>query len=125
MVLCSCGICKNAVVLGDITWQYNGGVRSESVLIRANKIVLGPHNISLWGEYPYIAGDCVLPGPTTTYFVLDIRTEEVLYFKEYDQIREKYPIHFDYRDFVTFQDLKGQWEKPEKLESLLRNLKKQ
>ena len=113
---------QKSVVLGDIKWQYHGGKSSSSTLLLRNKKIIGPYNISLWGEYPYIVGDCVLQGPTTIYFVIDIKTGNIEYHKDFDSIRKKYKVNFDYRDFVTFQDLQGQWAKPEKLDTLRKKL---
>ena len=96
-------------------------LKSIKKLLR-NKKIIGPYNISLWGEYPYIVGDCVLQGPTTIYFVIDIKTGNIEYHKDFDSIRKKYKVNFDYRDFVTFQDLQGQWAKPEKLDTLRKKL---
>ena len=122
-ILVGCSLFQRTIVLGDIKWQYHGGKNGSSTLLLRNKKIIGPSNISLWGEYPYIAGDCVVQGPATLYFILDIKTGNIEYHKDFDFIRQKYKIRFDYRDFVTFQDLKGQWSKPEKLDILREKLR--
>ena len=122
-ILVGCSLFQRTIVLGDIKWQYHGGKNSSSTLLLRNKKIIGPSNISLWGEYPYIAGDCVIQGPVTLYFIVDIKTGNVEYHKDFGSIRQKYKINFDYQDFVTFQDLQGQWSKPEKLDILRKKLR--
>lgn len=122
-ILVGCSLFPRSIVLGDIKWQYHGGKNSCSTLLLRNKKIIGPSNISLWGVYPYLVGDCVIQGPETLYFVVDIKTANVEYYEDFDFIRKKYKINFDYRDFVTFQDLQGQWSKPEKLDILRKNLR--
>ncbi len=121
-ILVGCSFFQESIVFGDIKWQYHGGENSNSTLILRNKKIIGPYNISLWGEYPYIVGDCVIQEAATLYFVVDVKTGDIEYHKDFDSIRQKYKINFDYRDFVTFQDLHGQWSKPEKLDILKKNL---
>ena len=123
-VLAGCSFFQRSIVFGDIKWQYHGGKNSSSTLLLRNKKIIGPYNISLWGEYPYIVGDCVIQGVATLYFIIDIKTGDIEYHKDFDSIRQKYKVNFDYRDFVTFQDLQGQWSKPEKLDNLRKRLSK-
>lgn len=122
-ILVGCSFLQSSIDLGDVIWQYHGGKNSSSTLLLRGQKKIGPSNISLWGEYPYIAGDCVTQGPVTLYFILDIKTGNIEYHKDFDFIRQKYKIKFDYRDFVTFQDLNGQWAKPEKLDILREKLR--
>ena len=122
-VLVGCSLFQRSIVLGDVKWQCHGGKNSSSTLLLRNKKIIGPSNISLWGEYPYIVGDCVIQGPVTLYFIVDMKTGNIEYHKDFDFIRQKYKINFDYQDFVTFQDLEGQWSKPEKLDTLRKKLR--
>jgi hypothetical protein len=114
---------RNKVKLGEITWQYLGSEKCASVIKKNGKIIFGPHYITLWAEYPYIFGEYILPG-ASVYYVVDIRTKKSRFFKDFQKIREQYSVDFDPRDFVTFQDVRGQWAKPYKLKALRESIKK-
>ena len=109
------------IVLWDIKWQEHCPDGTSTLFLR-NKKMIGPYSISLWGEYPYIVGTCVLQGPLTLYFVIDIKTWNLEYHKDFCSICQKYKVNFDFQDFVTFEDLRGQWAKPGKLDKLRKNL---
>ena len=121
-LLCSCDFFQEKVSLGEVTWIYY--VEGKSYILIDGETVIDSTNMTLWGEYPYIAGDCVTNSLAPVYFIIDMRTKELKYFKDFSDLRQEYKINFDFRNFVTFQDLSGQWANPAKQKALTEALQK-
>lgn len=122
VLLCSCNSFQEKVSLGEVTWIYHSDERND--LLIDGETVISLTSVTLWGEYPYIAGDCVMNGLAPIYFIIDMRTKEVKYFKDFSDLQQEYKINFDFRNFVTFQDLSGQWANPTKQKALIQALQK-
>lgn len=105
---------RNIMTLNDITWEFLGGKENLSIIRYHSKIIIGPANIQLWGQYPYLAGDCIFSGKTVRYFIYDMKGEKITYADYFGELENKYTLPFSEKDFVTFQDLKGQWANPQK-----------
>ena len=122
----------------DITWEYAWhywkGQKPTSALKKDGRVVVGFHSfMELWGAYPYIAGKFVAYEPvdedtldivmSVVYFVYDVSTNQVTYYKDWQEITEKYALRFTVEDMVVFWDLAGPWKNSEKLEALRNALK--
>lgn len=113
---------RNIITLNDITWEFLGEKENLSIIRYHSKIIIGPANIQLWGQYPYLAGDCIFSGETVKYFIYDMKDEKITYADHFSELENKYTLPFNEKDFVTFQDLKGQWANPQKYNQLKYNL---
>ena len=47
---------RNIMTLNDITWEFLGGKENLSIIRYHSKIIIGPANIQLWGQYPIFGG---------------------------------------------------------------------
>ena len=113
---------RNIMTLNDITWEFLGGKENLGIIRDHSKIIIGPANIQLWGKYPYLAGNCVFAGKTVRYFIYDMKEKKIIYSDHSSEFEDKYNLPFREKDFVTFQDLKGQWANPQKYNQLKYNL---
>ena len=116
---------RNTITLNDITWEFLGGKENLGIIRDHSKIIIGPANIQLWGKYPYLAGDCVFAGETVKYFIYDMKGKKIIYSDHFSELENKYNLPFSKKDFVTFQDLKGQWANPRKYNQLKNNLQQE
>ena len=116
---------RNTITLNDITWEFLGGKENLGIIRDHSKIIIGPANIQLWGKYPYLAGDCVFAGKTVKYFIYDMKGKKIIYSDHFSELENKYTLPFSEKDFVTFQDLKGQWANPQKYNQLKNNLQQE
>lgn len=112
------------IAFNDITWEYLGGKENLSIIKDHSKTIISPANIMLWGKYPYIAGNYVLPQNIVIYFIYDMKEKKIIYSDQFAELRDKYNLSFSEKDFVTFQDLKGQWANSQKYNQLKQNLQK-
>jgi len=95
----------------------------KTQLFVKSKTIVHSRNLMLWGKYPYLAGSIIDKEGNTQYFVYDISTKEIEWYQNFNKIKVKNIFDFNFNDFVTFGDLKGQWSKKEKLELLRSRLK--
>lgn len=51
-----------------------------------------------------------------------MKDEKITYADHFSELENKYTLPFNEKDFVTFQDLKGQWANPQKYNQLKYNL---
>ena len=116
---------RNTITLNDITWEFLGGKENLGIIRDHSKIIIGPANIQLWGKYPYLAGNCVFAGKTVKYFIYDMKGKKIIYSDHFGELENKYTLPFSEKDFVTFQDLKGQWANPQKYNQLKNNLQQE
>ena len=112
---------KNKILLETVTWKYVGNNQSV-ILDRDGRLMLGPANLTIWGKYPYIVGDCFSADRKSKYFIIDMVTNNIYLYNNFQQLKKLHAIEFNLNEFVTFQDLRGQWAKSEKLKKLLANL---
>ena len=113
---------RNTITLNDITWEFLGRKENLGIIRDHSKRIIGPANIQLWGKYPYLAGDCVFAEKTVRYFIYDMKEKKIIYSDHFREFEDKYNLPFSEKDFVTFQDLKGQWANPQKYNQLKYNL---
>ena len=112
------------VPLGNgVTWEfrsgYLGGYSSTYSLKKNGKVALTSRGTQLlWGKYPYIWGDS-----HDGLFIYDVRDGSLAHYGDWKSAGKKYSIDISSSDFVTFEDLNGQWAKAEKLEALRKALK--
>ena len=95
----------------------------KTQLLVKSKTIVNSRNLMLWGKYPYIVGSRIDKKGNIQYFVYDILNQEIEWYQNFNKINEKNLLDFNLNDFVTFGDLKGQWNKKEKLELLRSRLK--
>lgn len=112
---------ENAPInLAQLKWIHRKA--NESVILSSeNKLLVGPGNIQVWGEYPYLYGDILQEGKYSC-FMIDLRTETAE-FDEMYKLKKKYSVPLHPEQFVTFQTLCGQHQ-CDSLKKILRKLLK-
>ena len=103
--LFSCKGENASINLAQLKWIHRKA--NESVILSSeNKLLVGPGNIQVWGEYPYLYGDILQEGKNSC-FKIDLRTETAE-FDEMYKLKKKYSFPLHPEQFVTFQTLYGQ-----------------
>lgn len=101
MMMCACSsMNRNAIPLGSLRWVEQD--QNRSVLLNSqDKVILGPGNIQLWGEYPYVYGD-IRQNDHYSRFCIDLRTEKKL------DAPDRLPIDTHAEQWIAFPSIRGQ-----------------